>query len=61
LNIFPQGSEVILDFTNCHFVDNDIRDILEDFEEAAVERGLKVMKKFTSESHQLRLMKLRAN
>jgi MFS superfamily sulfate permease-like transporter len=57
----PQGAEVILDFTNCHFVDNDIRDIIEDFEAVAEDRNLKVSKKFTSESHQLRLMKIKAN
>ncbi len=57
----PLGAEVVLDFTNCHFVDNDIRDIIEDFEAVSEDRNLKVMKKFTSESHQWRLMKFKAN
>jgi hypothetical protein len=45
-----------LDFTNCHFIDNDIRDIIEDFEVVAAVRNLSVIKKFTSDSHQRRLM-----
>ena len=57
LSQLPHGSEVILDFTNCHFVDNDIRDILSDFEITAREKNLVVTHKFTSDSHRVRLMK----
>jgi len=56
LTQLPNGSEVVLDFTNCHFIDNDIRDIIEDFEVVAAVRNLSVIKKFTSDSHQRRLM-----
>lgn len=60
LSQLPEDCEVILDFTNCHFVDNDIRDIIEDFQVTAGERKLKVTTKFTSDLHKQRLMKLSA-
>lgn len=61
LTQLPDGAEVVLDFTNCHFVDTDIRDIIDDFEAVADERNLKILKKFTSDSHQHRLMNTQPN
>ena len=52
----PKNSDVILDFTHCNFLDQDILDVIEDYQIRAKSNHISLEYSFTNKEHKRKLL-----
>jgi len=56
LQEIPNNSDVILDFTHCNFLDQDILDVIEDYRIRAKSNQIHIEYSFTNPEHKQKLL-----